>query len=142
MFRHNCRFVEAVLGIVVIVFAFLSDLYYSQWIIISSAILLLLHSATCSACGISIPEDLGRRRKKIVPIKLKEIKMEDYHKWFGTLLPALILVFAIWPNLVSFSRWIVIVSAALLLVHHHACKQCCTGSCGSDEAEKSKKKKK
>jgi len=66
MFRHNCRFVEVVLGIVVIVFAFLKDLYYSQWIIISAAILLLLHSATCSACGISIPEDIlsPRRRRK------------------------------------------------------------------------------
>ena len=65
MFRHNCRFIEVVLGIIVIVFAFLKDLYYSQWIIISAAIILLLHSATCSICGISIPDELlGSKRRK------------------------------------------------------------------------------
>ncbi len=66
MFRHNCRFVEVVLGIVVIVFAFLPEFIYSKWVLVAAGILLLLHSATCSACGISIPEDLlsSKRRRK------------------------------------------------------------------------------
>ena len=68
--------------------------------------------------------------------------MEDYCKWLKSLLPALILVFALWPDLVSFSRWIVVISAALLLVHQHACKSCYSGSCETDMKEKPKKKKK
>jgi hypothetical protein len=65
MFRHSCRFVEVVLGITVIVFAFLPEFFYSKWVLVASGILLLLHSATCNVCGISIPDDLlaSKRRR-------------------------------------------------------------------------------
>lgn len=67
--------------------------------------------------------------------------MENYCKWLKMALPALILVFVIWPDLVSFSRLIVVVSAALLLVHEFACKKHCDGVCGEEEKKPKKKKK-
>ena len=71
--------------------------------------------------------------------------MEDYCKWLKMVLPAVILVFAIWPSQilsVTNSRWVVVVSAALLLVHQFACKKCCNGVCGSEEEVKAKPKRK
>ncbi len=71
--------------------------------------------------------------------------MEYQCEWLKKLLPAVILVFVIWPDSIfstTVSWWIVVVSAVLLLVHQFACKKCCNGSCESAEKVKPKRKKK
>ena len=44
--------------------------------------------------------------------------------WIEGVLAVVILVFAIWPGIVSWSNWVIIVAAALLLYHSLSCHKC------------------
>lgn len=44
--------------------------------------------------------------------------------WVEFVLAVVILVFAIWPGIVSWSNWVIIVAAALLLIHALSCSKC------------------
>jgi glucose dehydrogenase len=57
----NCKMVEMVLAIVIIVFA-LWETGASQWIILIAAILLLLHSWMCKSC--KMPASSTAKKKK------------------------------------------------------------------------------
>lgn len=50
----NCKVVEAVLSLIIILFAvwpnLLGDATYSKWVIIIAALLMLIHSFTCKNC--------------------------------------------------------------------------------------------
>ena len=65
-------------------------------------------------------------------------------KWTESVLAIVIIVFALWPALISSAvvgKWIVIVAAALILIHGLACNHC--GICAPEDAKgKGKKKKK
>ena len=45
-------------------------------------------------------------------------------KWCQLVLAVVILVFAIWPGIVSWSNWVIIVAAVLLIVHSLSCNKC------------------
>ncbi len=53
--EYNCKWVEAVLAVVVLVFAFwpsqILSVATSRWIVIVAAALLLVHSLSCKKCG-------------------------------------------------------------------------------------------
>ena len=49
-------------------------------------------------------------------------------KWCQLVLAVVILVFAIWPGIVSWSNWVIIVAAVLLIVHSLSCNKC-SGIC-------------
>ncbi len=60
----NCKWTETILAVVILVFSFLeSDLGF--WVIIISAVLLLLHAWTCKNCGMC-STDVG------IPLKKKK----------------------------------------------------------------------
>jgi len=50
----NCKVVEAVLSLIIILFAvwpnLLGDTTYSKWVIIIAALLMLIHSFACKNC--------------------------------------------------------------------------------------------
>ena len=58
----NCKWVETVLAIVIIVFVLL-ETGASQWIVLIAAILLLIHSWMCKNCKMPAraPEKKGKR---------------------------------------------------------------------------------
>lgn len=61
----NCNWVEAVLSVLIIVFAWLQT-SYSQWIIIVAAALLLIHTLSCKncrACGSGNMSKMNKSRK-------------------------------------------------------------------------------
>lgn len=47
-------------------------------------------------------------------------------KWTETILGVVILIFALWPELLGaiVSTWIVVIAAALLIIHTFTCKNC------------------
>jgi len=49
----NCKYVETVLGIIIIVFAWW-QVGASQWIITIAAALLILHALKCTNCGVNV----------------------------------------------------------------------------------------
>lgn len=57
-------------------------------------------------------------------------------KWAETVLSLIILVFALWPNILSpvLSKWLVVASAVILLVHSLSCKN--LSSCKPMKSEK------
>jgi hypothetical protein len=63
-------------------------------------------------------------------------------KWMEIIISVVILVFAIWPELIPGLQgsWVVIVAAALLLIHALMCKNC--GACMPEKKVSSSKGKK
>ena len=62
----NCKWTEAVIGIVIIVFAWW-QVGASQWIVTIAAALLILHSFSCGNCGICktcMPEGKSKSKSK------------------------------------------------------------------------------
>jgi len=64
----NCKWTETILGIVILVFALWGGMY-ADWVIIISAVLLLIHAWKCKNCGTCMPEEQSKpmrssRRKK------------------------------------------------------------------------------
>lgn len=51
-------------------------------------------------------------------------------KWIESVLALVVLVFAVWPDMLGLvvSKWIVIVAAVLLFIHAWTCKSCCNTS--------------
>lgn len=46
--KCNCQITEALLAVIILVFSFVS--WYSQWIIVVAAAILLIHSVSCKSC--------------------------------------------------------------------------------------------
>ena len=63
-------------------------------------------------------------------------------RWVQTVLSAIIIVLALWPNIIGAvaSKWVIVVAAALILIHSFGCKAC--AACGPEMMEKPAKKKK
>ena len=56
----NCKNVNAILGLIIIVFSFVS--FYSQWIIVIAAALIIVHALKCDKVSCDMPED--KKKKK------------------------------------------------------------------------------
>ena len=56
---------EAILGLIILVFA-LVETTYSKWIIVIAAVLLLIHSFTCKKCFSMMHSEVatGKKRRK------------------------------------------------------------------------------
>jgi len=52
---------EAILAIVILVFAFWQTAY-SQWIVVIAAVVLLIHSFTCKKCFVGHNRTMNKRR--------------------------------------------------------------------------------
>lgn len=60
----NCKWMEVILALLVIVFTFWSNWAYASWVVGISAILIVLHAFMCQSChvgrhGMSMP---GRKK--------------------------------------------------------------------------------
>ncbi len=62
----NCKMTEAIIAILVIVFA-LWVTPWSQWIVVIAAAVLLIHSFACKSCGMGGKADMAMasRRKRL-----------------------------------------------------------------------------
>ncbi len=57
----NCKHVEIILGLIIVIFSFVN--FYSQWVIVIAAAALILHALKCGNCGsCDMPE--GKKNKK------------------------------------------------------------------------------
>ena len=63
MFRHNCRVIEALLGVIILVFA-VTDIPYGEWVMVVAAVILILHGSTCTVCGVSIPSEFLKPKRR------------------------------------------------------------------------------
>ncbi len=59
----NCKATEIVLGLLIIIFAFWQTTY-SQWIIVISAVLLLIHALGCKNCEMPKTKKPARKKKR------------------------------------------------------------------------------
>ena len=61
----NCKWCTTIIGIVILVFAFLEGVTgLNMWIIVIAAILLIIHAFKCKNCGICAPEMATKPDKK------------------------------------------------------------------------------
>ena len=54
---------EAILGIVILIFAFV-ETSYSKWIIVIAAVVLLIHSFTCKKCFGGMHSEMAMEKKR------------------------------------------------------------------------------
>jgi len=59
----NCKYIEIVLGLVIIVFAWW-QVGASQWIITVAAALLILHALKCDNCSVNVSSIKGKKKGK------------------------------------------------------------------------------
>ena len=48
----GCSTWEALFSVIIIIFTIWNDLSYSQWVVLTAAVLLLVHALSCKHCGI------------------------------------------------------------------------------------------
>ena len=60
----NCKVTEAIIAIVIIIFALWSSLSWAKWIVVIAAALLLIHSLGCKSCGIGMNEMASSKKKR------------------------------------------------------------------------------
>ncbi|MEK6889059.1 MAG: hypothetical protein AABW80_03035 [Nanoarchaeota archaeon] len=60
----NCKVTEAVIAIVIIVFALWSGLSWAKWIVVIAAVLLLIHSCACKSCATSMNGMASSKKKR------------------------------------------------------------------------------
>lgn len=50
--------------------------------------------------------------------------------WCEAIIAVIILVFALWPDIVGAiaAKWIIVIAAIVLLIHSFACKKCFAGN--------------
>ncbi|MEK6846624.1 MAG: hypothetical protein AABY16_00485 [Nanoarchaeota archaeon] len=58
----KCNWTEAILAIVIIVFAFVRSAS-AKWVVIVAAVLLLIHSLTCKKCKMSYEGTSAKKKK-------------------------------------------------------------------------------
>ena len=56
----NCKNLNVILGLIIIIFSFVS--FYSQWIIVVAAVLIVIHAMKCDQMSCGMPED--KKKKK------------------------------------------------------------------------------
>ena len=56
----NCKNFSAILGLIIVIFSFVE--FYSKWIIVVAAALIIVHAMKCSNMSCGMPE--GKKKKK------------------------------------------------------------------------------
>ena len=70
MFNTNCMWVEAVLAVLILVFVIWPTQIFSAavswWVVVVSAVLLLIHALSCNKCGgvcVEMVKDKSKKKK-------------------------------------------------------------------------------
>jgi len=67
MFNCNCRWTETILGVVILIVTLWPALLgnsVSMWIVIITAVLLILHAWTCKNCAYMMPREMPKKRRR------------------------------------------------------------------------------